>query len=180
MKALMIVADGVQCIEAEYPRYRLDEAGYSLDVASMDGKDVHGIGGMLVRVNATAHTNLIDVTNYDALILPGGAKAMEKLRQDQSLLNFIANFQGVIGSMCSAAHLLISAKIVKGRRISGYYALKDDIENAGATFVDAPFVTDGNITSSPHYKYLGPWMAEVLRQASIRQAYIDARQDTAA
>ena len=61
--------------------------------------------------------------------------------------------------------LLISAKIVKGRKISGYYSIKDDINNAGGTYVDAPYVTDDNIVSCPHYKHLGPWMKEVIKQA---------------
>ena len=173
MNALMIVAEGTQDVESEYPRYRLDEAGYALTVASTHGSAVHGISGLLIHANGFI-SGAIEF-DHDLLILPGGAKAIEKLRQNQPLIRYIANFKGVIGSMCSAAHLLISAKIVKGRRISGYYALKDDIENAGATFVDAPFVTDGNIVSAPHYKWLGPWMAEVIRQANIRQAYRDAR-----
>jgi len=69
----------------------------------------------------------------------------------------------VIASICHAAQLLISADSVRGKRISGYYSIKDDINNSGAIYVDAPFVTDGNIISSPHYKYLGPWMKESLR-----------------
>ena len=58
---------------------------------------------------------------------------------------------------------MISAKIVKGKKISGYYAWKDDITNAGAIFVDEPVVTDKNIITSPHYKYLGEWMGQVLK-----------------
>lgn len=91
---------------------------------------------------------------------------MEYMRQDTKILKFITEFyaaNGVIGSICHGAQLLISAGLVKGRRISGYYSIKDDINNAGGTYVDAPFVTDGRIITSPHYKYLGPWMAEVLR-----------------
>ncbi len=59
--------------------------------------------------------------------------------------------------------MLISAKIVKGKKISGYYSIKDDIENAGAIYVDAPAVVDGNIVTSPHYKHMGDWMRETLR-----------------
>ena len=93
---------------------------------------------------------------------------MEYMRQDQEILDFISAFHAtgkVIGSICHAGQMLISAKIVKGRKISGYYSIKDDINNAGGTYVDAPFVTDDNIVSCPHYKHLGPWMKEVIAQA---------------
>ena len=53
---------------------------------------------------------------------------------------------------------MISAKIVEGREISGYYSLEDDINNAGAKYVNAPVVVDGNIVSSPHYDHMGIWM----------------------
>ena len=58
---------------------------------------------------------------------------------------------------------MISAKIVKNKNITGYHAWKIDIENAGATFVDNPVVIDDNIITSPHYKYVGSWMKEVLK-----------------
>ena len=58
---------------------------------------------------------------------------------------------------------MISAKIVKNKNITGYYAWKDDIENAGATFVDSPVVVDENIVTSPHYKFVGEWMGQVLK-----------------
>jgi protease I len=95
------------------------------------------------------------------LVLPGGVKSLEKLRQEKDVLRFIADFNKtgkVIASTCHGAQLMISAKIVKGKRISGYYSLEDDINNAGATYSRDPVVTDGNIVSSPHYDHMGIWM----------------------
>jgi protease I len=63
--------------------------------------------------------------------------------------------------MCSGAQMLISAKIVKGKRISAYYAMQVDVENAGAVFVDEPAVVCDRIVTSPHYKHLGAWMKAV-------------------
>jgi hypothetical protein len=68
----------------------------------------------------------------------------------------------VIACICHGAQLLISAKIVKGRDISGYYSIKDDIENAGARYVDAAAVVSDNIVTSPHYKHMGPWMKRAI------------------
>ena len=68
-----------------------------------------------------------------------------------------------IACICSGAQLLISAKVVKGRKISGYYSMKDDLVNAGATYTDLPAVIDHNIVTTAHYKDLGPWMKAVLK-----------------
>jgi protease I len=91
---------------------------------------------------------------------------MEKLRQEPAVLNFIHEWNSygkLIVCICHGAQLLISSKIVAGREISGYYSIKDDIINAGAIYIDAPFVISNNIITSPHYKYLGQWMNEALK-----------------
>ena len=58
--------------------------------------------------------------------------------------------------------MLISANIIKGKKVTGYYAWKDDIENAGGIFIDEPCVIDSNLVTSPHYKYNGEWMKGVI------------------
>ena len=90
---------------------------------------------------------------------------MEKVRQNKNIINFISKFHEenkLIACICSGAQLLISAKIVKGKKISGYYSMKDDIENAGAIYTDLPAVIDGKVVTTAHYKDLGPWMKAVL------------------
>ena len=67
-----------------------------------------------------------------------------------------------IGCICSGVQLLISAKVVKGKKIAGYYSLEDDITNAGAIYTDKPAVVDGKIVTTAHYKDMGPWMKAVL------------------
>jgi protease I len=102
---------------------------------------------------------------YDFLVLPGGVKALEKLRQEKRVLEFVKKWNDsgkVIASTCHGAQLLISAKIVKGREISGYYSLEDDINNAGAIYSREPVVTSGNIVSSPHYNWMGEWLKEAI------------------
>ena len=90
---------------------------------------------------------------------------MEYLRQEERISKVINEFNNdnkIIGSICHGAQLLISANVVKGKKLSGYYSIKDDVNNAGAEYIDQPFVTDENIISSPHYKYLGNWMKEII------------------
>jgi len=169
-KALIIAGKQIQDHEYIYPYYRLEEEGYEVDVA-VRGKETV-LASIGVKVVPTKDVPELKVSDYDVLVLPGGAKAMEYMRQDEGILKFIAEFHAsgrVIASICHAGQLLISSKLVKGRKISAYYSIKDDITNAGGTYVDAPFVTDDRIVSCPHYKHLGPWMKEVIAQVKLNR-----------
>ncbi len=166
-KALIITGKFVQDPEFIYPYYRLQEDGYEVVVATEDGKETFGVAGLKIPVHIT--TENLNPDEYDILVIPGGARAMEYIRQNQKVIDFINLWDSkgkVIACICHGAQLLISAKVVKGRKISGYYSLKDDINNAGAEFVDAPAVVDKNIVTSPHYRYMGPWMKAVLELAT--------------
>ena len=166
-KALILTGNLVQDHEFIYPYYRVQEDGYKVDVAVRDKKQVNGIIG--VKIIPTKDIPELKVEDYDLVILPGGAKAMEYMRQDVEILKFISDFNSsgkTIASICHAAQLLISSKIVKGRKISGYYSIKDDINNAGAVYTDEPAVVDGNIVTTAHYKDLGIWMKTALTLAS--------------
>ena len=170
MKALIITGNLVQDHEFIYPYYRLKEAGYDVIVALKDRKECLGILGTKIPCDNECEIITYEDLDFcydafDLVIIPGGAKCMEKLRQEQNVLDFIYEYVATgktLGSICHGAQLLISAKVVKGKSISGYYSIRDDIINAGAEYVDAPFVIDENIISCPHYKYLGEWMKEVI------------------
>ena len=163
-KALIMTWEGYQDQEVIYPFYRLQEDDFEVDISAAALGEIHGILG--TKMTATKSINEINPEDYDLLILPGGVKALEKLRQEPRALAFINFWDSkgkIIGSTCHGAQLLISAKVVQDRKISGYYSIKDDIINAGAEYVDAPFVVDKNIVSSPHYKHMGKWMKETIR-----------------
>ena len=153
-----------------YPFYRLLEANSKLDVCLIGGKPVQGILGTSLPPNKNHPVKDIDqvkVNDYDLLVLPGGVKALEKTRQNKKLIKFINEFHKadkVIACICSGVQLLISAKIVKGKKIAGYYSLEDDITNAGAIYTDKPAVIDGKIVTTAHYKDMGPWMKEVIKK----------------
>ena len=151
-----------------YPFYRLLEENSRLDVCLIGGKPVQGILGTTLPPNKNypvKDISQVKVEDYDLLVLPGGVKALEKTRQDKRLINFIAKFHKadkVIACICSGVQLLISAKIIKGKKIAGYYSLEDDIVNAGGIYTDEPAVIDGKIVTTAHYKDMGPWMKATL------------------
>jgi protease I len=165
-RALIITGKYVQDSEYIYPFYRLQEAGYEVDVAVKDKETVLGLHGC--KVAPTRGLDALRTNDYEIVIIPGGAWCMEYLRQEKEAIDAIRDFYEkgkIIGSICQGVQMLISAKVVKGKNISGYYSIKDDIENAGATYIDAPAVVDVSIVTSPHYKHMGDWMREILKLA---------------
>ena len=169
-KGIIISGNLAQDHEFIYPYYRLLEEGVKLDVCLLEGKPVVGILGTALPPNkdqAVKRIEDIKVKDYDILVLPGGVKAMEKVRQNQDIIKFISDFdkeKKIIACICSGAQLLISAEVVKGRKIAGYYSMKDDLVNAGAEYTDLPAVIDENIITTDHYKYMGQWMIEAIKK----------------
>ena len=169
-KGLIISGNLVQDHEFIYPYYRLLEENLKVDVCLHEGKPVLGILGTPIPPNKEQLVKKIEeikVSDYDILVLPGGVKAMEKVRQNKKIINFISAFdkkKKIIACICSGAQLLISAKVVKGRKIAGYYSMMDDLINAGAKYTDLPAVVDKNIITTAHYKDMGPWMKEVIKK----------------
>ena len=168
-KALIITGAMVQDHEFIYPFYRLREEG--IETLVFNGSDSQVLGFFGTKIPPQKDDKLIsidevNVDDFDLLVIPGGVKAMEHMRLNKKIIEKISLFnhkKKIIACICSGVFLIISAKIVKDKKISGYYAWKDDIENAQAIFIDKPAVIDDNIITSPHYKYVGEWMKEVLK-----------------
>ena len=124
-KSIIISGNLVQDHEFIYPFYRLLEEGFEVDVCLHEGKPVKGILGTDIPPNKN-HTvkniNSVQTEDYDFLVIPGGVKALEKVRQNKDIINFISKFNSenkIIACICSGAQLLISAKIVKGKKYLG-------------------------------------------------------------
>jgi protease I len=132
-----------------YPYYRLQEDGIEMTIVAPEkGRTYGSKHGYPVTSEATPEE--IDIDSYAAVIVPGGY-APDRLRRYDSVLNLLreANAKGlVIASICHAAWVAISAGITKGKRMTCVKAIKDDLVNSGADYVDAALVTDDNIITS--------------------------------
>lgn len=164
-KALLITWDGFQDQEVIYPYYRLQEEGLCVDIYGTNNASMStGLFGTKFNskpVNSLRTNAIHDM--YSILVLPGGVKALEKVRQELDVIEFIKAWPQtkVIASICHGAQLLISANKVKNRKISGYYSIKDDILNAGGIY--SPDVSvDENIVSGAHYKDMPEWMRSTI------------------
>lgn len=176
--ALIITWTGFQDHELVYPYYRLKGAGFDVtvvaDTADKLGR-IYGIFGLNMPCNLLIKDFESDTSKWmedcDLLIIPGGVKSLEKLRQQTKVKQFIKQwFEAgkLISSTCHGAQMLISAKITKGKKIAAYYSLQDDVENSGATYSREPVVVDGNIITSPHYDFMGEWMEATLTEYAKR------------
>jgi protease I len=172
--ALIITWSGFQDHEVVYPYYRLLGAGFKVTLVA-DKKDELGRVYGILGLNMPCDLTMVDFKNdpgsflqdCDLLIIPGGVKSLEKLRQVDEVKTFISDWHKagkLISSTCHGAQLLISSRIVKGKTIAGYYSIKDDILNAGAEYSKEPVVVDSGIVSSPHYDYMGEWMETTLSE----------------
>jgi deglycase len=160
---LLLAADEFEDMELLYPLYRLREEGVAVTVAGLDGHPVTGKKGHgPVPVDTTV--GQVTADDFDALVIPGGY-APDKLRRSQAVLDLVRAFDDArkpIAFICHAGWVPISAKIVKGRRATSVAAIRDDMVNAGADWVDQAAVVDGNLISARTPADLGPWMKALL------------------
>ena len=140
----ILVAEGVEDLEFYVPLMRLQEEGAEVIAAGMDLKPVHGKNGL--EITPTAKIDSLRSKDLFALVIPGGW-APDKLRRHSVVTNLIKEMNAAnkpIGIICHGGLVAISAGIVRGRRATGSLGIKDDLINAGATWVDAPAFRDGN------------------------------------
>jgi protease I len=145
---LAFVDDIYEDLELWYPKLRLEEAGYTTRLAAKELRTFTGKHGY----PAKADLLLDDARSADfaGLLIPGGFMP-DKLRRDAKVLSLTREFfeQGkLVAFICHGGWIPISAKILKGRRVTGSRGIKDDLENAGGIWVDEPAVVDGNLVSS--------------------------------
>lgn len=167
-RAVIITGPGFQDEEYIYPFYRLQEAGFKVDVAVKGKETIIGKYGLPVK--PTMDTADLAEKDFDLVILPGGHEAPDRVRQIKEVLVFVKAMyekKKIVSTICHGPWILISAGIVKGKKVTGYAGIKDDLINAGAEYTEAPVVVDGNIISSPHYKYNGDWMRETLKKFGL-------------
>ncbi len=140
----MITGDDVEDLEFFYPYYRLTEAGYDVDVITRKGGDFKGKHGIGLKQSRSIED--VNPENYVLLYLPGG-KAPAELRKDEKVLSFVSRFAGSgrpIAALCHGPQILFAIDgLVKGRRIAAWPKIRDEAEEAGATFVDEALVEDG-------------------------------------
>lgn len=147
-RILTFVGDIYEDLELWYPKLRLEEAGFQTVMAGENLNPCTGKHGYPAKPGMLiADANSKDFTG---LLIPGGFMP-DKLRRNPKVLSLTREFheQGkLVAFICHGGWIPISAKILKGKKATGSLGIKDDLENAGAIWVDEAAVVDGNLVSS--------------------------------
>lgn len=145
----ILAEDSYQELELWYPLLRFQEAGAKVTVVGRETGRVHtSKHGYEVTVDIAAGE--AHPQDYDAIIIPGGY-APDLMRRNPAMVGLVrdAYHQGkVVAAVCHAGWMLASADIVKGKQLTSFYSIKDDMVNAGATWIDKPVVRDGKLITS--------------------------------
>lgn len=147
-RVAILVEDCYQDQEVWYPFYRLKEAGVEVVVVGTGQPEYRGKYGYPIKPDVAAEE--VSAKDFDGVIVPGGY-APDMLRRFPAVIRFVkeANAQGkIIGAICHAGWVLCSADVLRGKTVTCFSAIKDDVVNAGATYVDRDVVQDGNLITS--------------------------------
>jgi protease I len=150
MKAAILVTNGFEQADLEGPRKALDDAGATTLLIAPESGTVQGMNhnDKFAVYEALADAN---PEQFDAVLLPGGVVNADTLRMNPVAHRFVQSMQAEskpIAMICHAPWLLVSSGLMKGRHITSYYTLQDDIRNAGGKWSDQETVVDQNWGSS--------------------------------
>ncbi|MCA1834235.1 MAG: type 1 glutamine amidotransferase domain-containing protein [Actinomycetota bacterium] len=161
-RVLIFAGPDFEDMELLYPRFRLLEEGASVTVAGIGEPHYKGKKGYPLDVDV--QVTEVNARDFDALVIPGGY-APDKMRRVPELLQVVREMNEdakPIAFICHAGWVPVSAGILKGKRITCVSAIKDDVINAGAEYVDEAVVVDGNLITSRTPDDLPVFMPKVI------------------
>lgn len=162
-KVVIPVEDMFNDLEFWYPFYRLKEAGAEVVVVGSGRAETYtGKSGTETKVDAGA--GQVVASNFDGIVIPGGY-APDLMRRYPEMVDLVRDIHKagkVVAAICHAGWMLASADIVKGRTLTSFFAIKDDLVHAGANWIDQEVVIDGNLITSRKPDDLPAYMRAVI------------------
>jgi protease I len=167
-KRVAVLAENMyQEMELWVPYFRLKEEGAEVKVVGAGGaKSYTSKSGYPVTVDVQA--DQVSAVEFDAVVIPGGY-APDMMRRHESMVKLVreASHQGkVVAAICHAGWMLASAGVLKGKKATSFFAIKDDVANAGATWVDQEVVVDGNLITARKPDDIPAFCREIVRALS--------------
>jgi len=168
-RAAVLVEQQYQELEVWYPYYRLKEAGCQVTLVGPDaGQTYPSKLGYPAKSDKAAKD--CSPGDFDLLVIPGGF-APDFIRRSEAMLKFVRGMveaNKVIAAICHGPWVLCSTPGLKGKKATCFFAIKDDVRNAGATYVDAEVVRDGNLITSRKPDDLPAFMQSILEAVKAR------------
>lgn len=163
-KVAILVEDLYQVLEVWYPLLRLKEEGIVVTLIGTGLKETYNSrDGYPARVDKSI--DKVKVSDFDGVIIPGGY-APDILRRYEKVVDFVRKMYAsgkVVAAICHGGWLLVSAGIVKGRKATCFFAIKDDLIAAGAKYIDVEAVVDGKLITSRKPEDLPRFVLEVIK-----------------
>jgi len=162
-KIAILVADHYEEMELWYPYFRLREAGFEPVLVGTDDTTYHGKKGHYPAKPDVTTANA-QPADFAGVVVPGGYSP-DMMRRDErmiELLREIGEAGKPVAAICHAGWALISAGLVEGKKVTSFFSIRDDMENAGAQWTDAEVVVDGNLITSRNPGDLPAFMPALL------------------
>lgn len=165
----ILSTNGFEQSELLVPRDKLTSAGATVHVVTPDGKAIRGWDkdDWGSEVEADKALGSVDVSDYDALVLPGGQINPDLLRVNEAAVALVRDFvkdDRIVAAVCHAPWLLIEAGVVEGREMTSYPSIRTDVENAGAKWVDREVVVSNGIVTSRNPDDLDAFTAKIIEE----------------
>jgi protease I len=147
-KVLLLIEKEFEDMEAMYPFYRIQEAGFKVEVVAPSHGVYHGKYGYPIKATRTPGECNPEVVI--GVVIPGG-HAPDYMRRDPAMVTLVRDAMArglTVGAICHGAQMLIEADVLRGKRATCYMSVKTDLKNAGAKYEDSEVVVDGNLVTS--------------------------------
>ena len=178
MKIACVLGQGFEDSEFRIPYDRLKEEGYQLDVIGVKaGEELKGYKGK-EKVKVEKSIDQVKAEDYDALLIPGG-QSPDHLRADRRMVEFVKKFDQAgkpIAAVCHGPQLLIAAHLVKGRTLTAWQTIQDDLRQIGATVKDEPVVRDRNWITSRKPDDLQQFSDAIVEELERSESGVDANR----
>jgi len=166
----VLAEDLYEDLELWYPVLRLREAGAKVTIVGGGGERYASKHGYPVTPDANAEK--VKASDFDAVIVPGGY-APDRMRRHKAMVDLVRDaFKGgkVVAAICHGGWMLVSADVLRGRKATCFFAIKDDMVNAGARYEDSEVVRDGNLVTSRKPEDLPAFCRTIIRAVSEGKA----------
>lgn len=152
-KIAIVATDGFEESELFSPLDALKNEGAEIDIISLKPGEIQGVNHMErgKAVEVTKDITHADINDYDGVLIPGGLYNPDALRRDEKVIAFVRGAFArklPVAAICHGPQVLITADVVKGRKMTGYKAIQPDLENAGAQVSDEEVVVDAGLVTS--------------------------------
>jgi protease I len=152
-KIAFLATDMVEQVELTEPWKAVEQAGADIDLVSLEEGEIQGFNHYDKADTFQVDRTVEDASaeDYDALVLPGGVGNPDTLRRDENAVRFVREFFDAgkpVAAICHAPWMLVEADVARGRKLTSYWSMKTDVENAGGNWVDEEVVLDGNLVTS--------------------------------